>query len=149
MLIQAIHLSEFCRCLSSHNSPSLAAVDTTDDAISFCRSVVRRDRGPATLTVPPFERPQCDRYSNGIAGTRQQTSRHDRPLTASVIAADVPDASLFRSGRQCAAWLGLTTPRAPSSGGHERLMGISKQGDDYLRRLVVSALQPCCDTIVN
>ena len=45
----------------------------------------------------------------------------------------VPDASLFRSGRQFAAWLGLT-PRANSSGGKEWLGWISKQDDGYLRR---------------
>lgn len=48
----------------------------------------------------------------------------------------MPDASLFRSGRQFAAWLGLT-PRPHSSGGKERLGGISKQGDGYLRKLLV------------
>jgi len=58
------------------------------------------------------------------------------PITASAIAAAVPDASLFRSGRQFAAWLGLT-PRAHSSGGKERQRGISKQGDGYIRRLLV------------
>ena len=44
--------------------------------------------------------------------------------------------SIFRSGRQFAAWLGLT-PKSHSSGGKERLSGISKQGDSYLRRLLV------------
>lgn len=58
------------------------------------------------------------------------------PITASVIAATVPDASIFRSGLQFAAWLGLT-PRPHSSGGKERLGGITKQGDGYLRRLLV------------
>jgi transposase len=58
------------------------------------------------------------------------------PITASAIAASVPDASLFRSGRQFAAWLGLT-PKSHSSGGTERQLGISKQGDGYLRRLLV------------
>jgi transposase len=58
------------------------------------------------------------------------------PVTASAISASVPDASLFRSGRQFAAWLGLT-PRANSSGGKDRLTGITKQGDGYLRRLLV------------
>jgi transposase len=59
------------------------------------------------------------------------------PITASAIAAAVPDISLFRSGRQFAAWLGLT-PRAHSSGGKEKLGGISKQGDGYIRRLLVT-----------
>lgn len=58
------------------------------------------------------------------------------PITASAIAAAVPDGAQFRSGRQFAAWLGLT-PRAHSSGGRERKTGISKQGDGYLRRLLV------------
>jgi transposase len=48
------------------------------------------------------------------------------PITASAIAAAVPEATLFRSGRQFAAWLGLT-PRPHSSGGKQRLGGISKQ----------------------
>jgi transposase len=59
------------------------------------------------------------------------------PITASAIAAAVPDATLFQSGRQFAAWLGLT-PRAHSSGGKERRVGISKQGDGYIRRLLVT-----------
>jgi transposase len=58
------------------------------------------------------------------------------PITASAIAATVPDARVFRTGRQFAAWLGLT-PRANSSGGRERQAGITKQGDGYLRRLLV------------
>lgn len=47
------------------------------------------------------------------------------PITASAIAAGVPDATVFRSGRQFSAWLGLT-PRSHSSGGKERNMGITK-----------------------
>ena len=58
------------------------------------------------------------------------------PITASMISASVPDATLFQSGRQFAAWLGLT-PKPRSSGGKERLGGISKQGDGSIRRLLV------------
>jgi transposase len=58
------------------------------------------------------------------------------PITASAIAATVPDIGVFRSSRQFAAWLGLT-PRANSSGGRDRQGGITKQGDGYLRRLLV------------
>ncbi|PHZ85119.1 transposase [Paremcibacter congregatus] len=51
----------------------------------------------------------------------------------------ITDASLFRSGRQLAAWLGLV-PRQNSSGGKDRLGRITKQGDRYLRqRLVIGA----------
>jgi transposase len=58
------------------------------------------------------------------------------PITASAIAATVTDVSLFKSGRQLAAWLGLV-PRQSSSGGKERLGRISKQGDLYIRRLLI------------
>ncbi|MEK1890898.1 MAG: IS110 family transposase [Phyllobacterium sp.] len=57
-------------------------------------------------------------------------------LTASAIAATVPDPSFFRSGREFAAWLGLV-PRQNSSGGKERLGRISKQGNRYIRRMLV------------
>ena len=46
------------------------------------------------------------------------------------------DAKAFRSGRQFAAWLGLV-PRQNTSGGKNRLGGISKMRDRYLRRLLV------------
>lgn len=57
-------------------------------------------------------------------------------ITATAIAATVTDAEQFRSGRQFAAWLGLT-PLQHSIGGKTRLGGISKHGDRYLRRLLV------------
>jgi transposase len=57
-------------------------------------------------------------------------------VTATAIAATVADAGQFRSGRQFAAWLGLT-PQQHSTGGRTQLGGISKQGDRYLRRLLV------------
>lgn len=58
------------------------------------------------------------------------------PIGATALAASVTDPGQFRSGRQFAAWLGLT-PLQNSSGGKERLGRISKMGDKYLRRLLV------------
>jgi transposase len=58
------------------------------------------------------------------------------PITASAIVATVGDANQFKSGRQFAAWLGLV-PQQRSSGGKERLGGISKRGDGYIRRLMI------------
>jgi transposase len=57
-------------------------------------------------------------------------------LGASAIAATVTDPSAFRSGRDFAAWVGLV-PRQDSTGGKPKLGPISKQGDRYLRRLLV------------
>jgi len=58
------------------------------------------------------------------------------PLTATALVAAVSDASAFKNGRQFAAWLGQV-PRQHSTGGKERLLGISKRGDSYLRKLLV------------
>lgn len=57
-------------------------------------------------------------------------------ITATALVATVGDAKTFRSGRQFAAWLGLV-PKQHSSGGKERMGGISKMGDRYLRHLLV------------
>jgi transposase len=57
-------------------------------------------------------------------------------ICATAFAASVTDPHQFGSGRQFAAWLGLT-PLQHSSGGKERLGRISKMGDKYLRRLLV------------
>jgi transposase len=58
------------------------------------------------------------------------------PITATAIVATVSDAARFTSGRQFAAWIGLV-PKQHSSGGRERMGGLSKRGDGYLRRLLV------------
>jgi transposase len=58
------------------------------------------------------------------------------PVGSTALAAAVTDPGQFRSGRQFAAWLGLT-PLQNSSGGKERLGRITKMGDKYLRKLLV------------
>ncbi len=58
-------------------------------------------------------------------------------MGATAIAATVSDPSLFRSGREFAAWLGMT-PRQNSSGGKQRLGRTSKRGDKYIRCLLVA-----------
>ena len=57
-------------------------------------------------------------------------------IGATAISATITDPSAFKSGRDLAAWIGLV-PRQNSTGGKERLGGISKQGDRYIRRLLV------------
>ena len=56
-------------------------------------------------------------------------------IGATAIAATVPDPKVFRSGRDFAAWIGIV-PRG-STGGKQKLGPISKQGDRYLRRILV------------
>src|SRR5260370_36562573 len=58
------------------------------------------------------------------------------PITESATVATVDDARQFRNGRQLAAWIGMV-PKQNSSGGKRRLGRITKQGNDYLRTLLV------------
>ena len=57
-------------------------------------------------------------------------------IIASVITASVPDPDVFKSGRDFAAWLGLT-PLQTSSGGKPTLGAITKKGNRYIRKLLV------------
>ena len=59
------------------------------------------------------------------------------PILATALVACVADPKVFRSGRNFSAWIGLV-PKQHSSGGKDRLGGISKQGDRYLRSLFMA-----------
>lgn len=56
--------------------------------------------------------------------------------------ASAGDGRQFRSGRHMAAWLGLV-PRQHSTGGKNTLLGISRRGNDYLRRLLIHGARSC------
>jgi len=58
------------------------------------------------------------------------------PMVATAMVAAIGNGSAFRKGREFAAWLGLV-PRQHSTGGKVRLLGISKRGNPYLRRLFI------------
>jgi transposase len=59
------------------------------------------------------------------------------PLTATAVVASIGNGCEFRKGRSFAAWLGLV-PKQESTGGRQKLLSISKRGNHYLRRLLVS-----------
>ena len=84
---------------------------------------------------------QCEQLieasaSPGSVQRRLQQVPGIGPITSSAVVSSVGDATLFANGRQLAAWLGLV-PRQHSSGGKERLLGISKRGDGYVRTLLI------------
>ena len=68
---------------------------------------------------------------------RLETTPGIGPITASALASSIVNPSIFKSGRSMAAWIGLV-PRQNSTGGKERMGRISKQGDQYLRWLLVA-----------
>lgn len=70
------------------------------------------------------------------------------PITASAVVASVGDAKVFKKGRELAAWLGLV-PKQHSSGNTVRLSGISKRGDNYLRKLLVHGARSVVNQCAN
>ena len=70
------------------------------------------------------------------AAKRLMQLRGVGPVIATALVATVGNARQFRNGRQMSASLGLT-PKHHNSGGKERLLGISKRGDAYLRSLLI------------
>jgi len=110
---------------------------------------------PEDRRVPPLARELLQVLAHHLRGLEERTAELDRrlvevargdaacarlaavpgigPVIATALVAMVGDAKAFASGRHLAAWVGLV-PRQHSSGGKERLLGISKRGDSYLRR---------------
>lgn len=86
--------------------------------------------------VRNIERQLMAWHRQSAASQRLETIPGVGLITATALAASVPDPTVFKSGRQFAAYLGLV-PRQNSSGGKDRLGHISKMGNGYLRRLLV------------
>mgnify|MGYP001825561418 FL=1 len=78
----------------------------------------------------------CIRDRSDPVAKRLQQLRGVGLLTATALLAAVGNGEQFSKGRHLAASLGLT-PKQHSTGGKERLLGISKRGDPYLRKLLV------------
>jgi transposase len=64
------------------------------------------------------------------------------PLAATALLAAVGDGRQFRRARDLSAWLGLT-PREYSTGGKTTLLGISKRGNRYVRRMLTHGARSC------
>ena len=63
-------------------------------------------------------------------------------LGATALLSAIGDAGRFAKARDLAAWIGLV-PRQHSTGGRSNLLGISKRGNNYLRRLIISGARSC------
>lgn len=74
--------------------------------------------------------------SSDVQCLRLRTIPGVGPLIATALIAAVGNGTQFRRARDMAAWIGLV-PRQYSTGGRSRLLGISKRGNGYLRRLLI------------
>ena len=76
-------------------------------------------------------------HRSNPASRRLETIPGIGPIIASALTASISDPEVFKNGRELAAWIGLV-PRQNATGGKQRMGRISKQGDQYLRWLLVA-----------
>jgi len=88
---------------------------------------IRIDEADAVLNKAAHENEACQRLVE-IPGIG--------PVTATALIAAIGNGAAFRKGREFAAWMGVV-PREHSTGGKQKLLGISKHGNSYLRRLFI------------
>ena len=88
--------------------------------------------------IATLERQIIAWHNSNADSVRLATQPQFGPIIASALVATAGDATRFNSGRQFSAWIGIV-PKQNSTGGKERLGGITKTGDRYLRQLLVVA----------
>lgn len=88
---------------------------------------MRIDEADAVLNKTAHENEACQRLVT-IPGIG--------PVTATALIAAIGNGAAFRKGREFAAWMGVV-PREHSTGGKQKLLGISKHGNSYLRKLFI------------
>jgi transposase len=147
MLVNALrgHLAEFglVRARGAKSLDELLALIDSDDVPALARRALRplvSQLEASEAQVAALDGAIREWHQGNDASRRLATVPGIGPLTASAIAASVPDAGAFANARQFAAWLGLV-PRQNTTGGKPRLGSISKQGNAYIRRLLIIGAQ--------
>ena len=113
--------------------------DTTNEIPAICRRLITallEHLAQLNIRVQAIEIELAAWHRDSAISVRLAEIPGVGLLGATAIAASVGDARQFRNGRQLSAWMGLV-PRQHSSGGKQRLLGISKHGDAYLRTLLI------------
>jgi transposase len=123
-------------CRAAEELPVLAR-RAIEDLLGHLRTLDER--------VTAYDRELSEQARHCEPAQRLMKIRGIGTLSASAIVATVGNARDFRSGRQFAAWLGVT-PRQHSSGGKSRLGHITKHGDAYLRGLLVQGARSVLHT---
>lgn len=145
MLANAIraHLAEFGIAMPQGIRTLLAALNAPKDEVNDLPDLVRVALTPMTASlmelghrIKELEIEIAREHRGNETSRRLETIPGFGVMTSTAMAATVADPTAFKSGREFAAWLGLT-PRESSSGGKQRLGGITKMGDGYLRTLLV------------
>jgi transposase len=103
----------------------------------FCLDALARQYAALAAEIGAIEK-RIHAWNRSCEGSRRlEEIPSVGPIIATALVAEVGDWKAFSSGRNLAAWIGLV-PKQHSTGGKERLGGISKQGNRYLRWLLVA-----------
>src|SRR5689334_23803436 len=115
--------------------------NTDDDRIPsrarFCLEVLARQYIALTAEIGSIDKRIHAWHRACEASRRLEEIPGIGPIVATALVAEIGDWKAFRSGRNLAAWIGLV-PKQHSTGGKERLGSITKQGNRYLRWLLVA-----------
>jgi transposase len=113
------------------------ADDCIPAAARFSLEVLARQYANVVAEIGAFEKRIHAWHRSCEESRRLEEIPGVGPIVATALVAEVGDWKAFSSGRSLAAWIGLV-PKQHSTGGKERLGGISKQGNRYLRWLLVA-----------
>ena len=124
---------------SSHRSDALKIVaDASDQRVPeiarACVAALGAQLRVLKVQILEFDRRIMAWHRSNAASRRLDAIPGVGPALATALVASVADPWAFRSGRDFSAWVGLV-PKQHSSGGKDKLGGISKRGDRYLRSL--------------
>jgi transposase len=96
--------------------------------------------------IAAFDREFADLAAGDAQARRLITIPGIGALNATALVAAIGDARIFARGRDLAAWLGLF-PRQAATGGKPRLLGITKRGSRYLRKLLIQGARAAMPTL--
>jgi transposase len=99
--------------------------------------VMARQYGAVGAEIRSIDKSILAWYRSCEASRRLEEIPGIGPIVATALVAEIGDWQQFRSGRNLAAWIGLV-PKQHSTGGKDRLGSITKQGNRYLRWLLVA-----------
>jgi transposase len=111
--------------------------DCIPSAARFSLDILARQYAALTTAIGAIEKHIYAWHRSCEASRRLEEIPGVGPIVATALVAEVGDWQAFSSGRSLAAWIGLV-PRQHSTGGKERLGRISKQGNRYLRWLLIT-----------
>ena len=116
------------------------AADADDEALPsdarFACQAIAAQLQAVQMQIAGLDKRMHQAHRANPASKRLETIPGFGVIVSTAVVATMTDPKAFKTGREFAAWIGLV-PRQNSTGGKDRLGSISKQGDRYLRRLLV------------